>query len=66
MNISGTAEGCLDVSTGRLSIDTSPLVDALVDAFEDFREIAAQGRSQVHLCGCRPQLLCCVDRGLTK
>lgn len=64
-NVSAPGECRLDMRTGRLHVDTSPLVDALGDALADMHEVVAQGYSRVQCRDGRPQLLSRLDRLFT-
>lgn len=66
VNVYAPGEGRLDLHTGRLSIDNSPLVDLVGDTFEHFHEIVAQGYFRVQLRGGKPQLLSRIDRVFMK
>lgn len=57
LKICAPGEGRLDLHTGHVAVDASPLVDILGDAVEDFHEIVAQGYSRVQFRGRAPQLL---------
>lgn len=49
LHICATGDRRLDLNSGRLAVDSSPLVDLLGDALEDFHEVVAQGYSRVQL-----------------
>lgn len=61
LSVSDPGEGRLDLNTGRLIVDSPPLVDMLAD----FHEVIAQDSSRVQLRDVRPQLLSRLDRLFT-
>lgn len=65
LNVSAPGEGRLDLEIGRLTVDSSPLVDALGEALADFREIIAQGYSRAQARDWRPRLSSRLDRMFT-
>lgn len=65
-NVCSPGEGRLDLITGRVAVDTSPLVDMLGDTLESFHEIMAQGFSRVQLRDGRPQLLSRASTGCSQ